>query len=119
MTKYRVYRKVYTIPVEHPETDVADDFYYFIDGMYGEFEPISVELLLETSDRNEAECKIDELAEEMASLTLDRRNMPDTVQIEQYDLRVQYASKQKDSSLEDRLTMVYFEHESNDPLRVD
>lgn len=119
MTKYRVYRKVYTIPVEHPETDVADDFYYFIDGMFGEFEPISVELLLETSDRNEAECKIDELAEEMASLTLDRRNMPDTVQIEQYDLRVQYASKQKDSSLEDRLTMVYFEHESNDPLRVD
>lgn len=113
---FRLFRKVYTIPVDHPESDVADDFYDYIDGLHGNFPPISCELLLETSDRTEIEQKLDKLGEDMKRLYLDRRKMPETVQITQYDLRAQFDDEAKDSSLDDRLTPITILNEPDDPL---
>lgn len=112
---FRVYRKVYEIPVDHPETDTGDDFYYYIDGMHGEFEPVSSELLLETDDRAEAEKRLDTLGEDMDILYLDRQEMPEKVKIERIDLRGQLEGERNDNSLEDRLTPVTILHEPNDP----
>lgn len=111
---FRIFRNIYIIPVDHPGTDAAEDFYHYIDGMYGQFDPHSSELLLETSDRSKAEHLLDTLGNKMKRLILDRRKMPASVQIEQFDLRAQFANEE-DSSLEDRLTHIIIDHEPDDP----
>lgn len=101
---YRIYRSYYTVPVNNPAEDTAENFYDYIDGLYGEFPPMHSELLLETDSQSEAERTLNQCGEQLSEVTLERSAMPEAVEIVQIDLRAEADSRF--NSVEDRLTPV-------------